>query len=425
MILQKSTSIILFLIIIFGLGFSKQTKSAKEKILYEPGVLVIKLKGAVPTGGQIDRAAAFSYFESKYNVSKPELVFSTRSVKKMKGEKELERIYTMRVSTPTDLEILAQKIAQEPQVEFAEPNYYFPLNVIPNDPLYNQIYPLSIVKADTAWGIQKGDSTVLIGIIDSGVDWDHPDLASVIWNNSDEIPGNNIDDDGNGYIDDIRGWDFVANVSDAAAGEDGTVEDNNPMDFDGHGTHVSGIAAGATNNGTGIASLGWGCRIMPLRSGWHSTDGNGYVSSLYASKAYKYAADNGAAVCNQSSGTSEVVLEGALYAFKNGVVITNSAGNSNSDFAGLLGAEPWALSVAATNSNDNRASYSSYNSKVDISAPGGDFSSGNGNGFLSTVVHPSSFFGNQQYVEFQGTSMSSPFVAALAGLVKSKNKTWT
>ncbi|MEW6061311.1 MAG: S8 family serine peptidase [Bacteroidota bacterium] len=410
---------------VIGLGFAKQNKNNSTKERYEPGVLVIKLKQVSTAQEQIDHAAAFSYIQSKYNASKPERVFTTNPGKKMLGEDDLERIYTIQVSTPTDLEVLAQKIALEPQIEFAEPNYYFPLNVIPNDPLYNQIYPLAIVKADTAWEIQKGDSTVLIGIIDSGVDWDHPDLASVIWNNADEIQGNGIDDDGNGYIDDTRGWDFVANVSDAISGEDGTTEDNNPMDFDGHGTHVSGIAAGATNNGVGISSLGWGCRIMPLRCGWHSTDGNGYVSSLYASKAYKYAADNGAAVCNQSSGTSEVVLEGARYAFKNGVVIVNSAGNSNSDFAGLLGAEPWALSVAATNSNDNRASYSSYNAKVDISAPGGDFSSGNRKGFLSTVVHPSSFFSNQQYVEFQGTSMASPFVAALAGLVKSKNKSWS
>lgn len=424
MSIQKSFTYALICVIMGSVVMAKQAQPNKN-YKYEPGVVVVKLKGVSSSAQSINRAETFSLLQSKYGVSVPRKVFSTSPTKERKGEDELERIYTLRVSTPTDIEALVQKLEQEPDIEFAEPNYYLPLNVVPNDPLYNQIYPLSIVKADSAWNVQKGDSTVIIGIIDSGVDWDHPDLASIIWTNSNETPNNGVDDDGNGYIDDIRGWDFVANVSDAFAGEDGSTEDNNPMDFDGHGTHVAGIAAGATNNGIGIASLGWGCKIMPLRCGWHSTDGNGYVSSIYAAKAYKYAADNGASVVNQSSGTSEVVIEGAKYAYKNGVVIINSAGNSNTEDIGLLGAEPWALSVAATNSNDNKASYSSYGSQVDISAPGGDFNSGNRLGFLSTVVHPSSFYGNQQYASFQGTSMSSPFVAAVAALIKSKNKSWT
>jgi len=424
MSIQKSIVQVLMCVAVFSVAIAKQSKPGKN-YKYEPGVVIVKLKGVSSSAQPINKAQTFSHLQSKYGVSVPQKVFSTSPTKQRNGEDELERIYTVRVSTPTDIEALVQKLEQEPDVEFAEPNYYFPLNVVPNDPLYNQIYPLAIVKADSAWNVQKGDSTVIIGIIDSGVDWDHPDLTSVIWTNSNEIPNNGVDDDANGYIDDIRGWDFVANVSDAFTGEDGSTEDNNPMDFDGHGTHVAGIAAGATNNGIGIASLAWGCKIMPLRCGWHSTDGNGYVSSLYAAKAYKYAADNGAAVVNQSSGTSEVVIEGAKYAYKNGVVITNSAGNSNTEDIGLLGAEPWALSVAATNSNDNKASYSSYGSQVDISAPGGDFNSGNRIGFLSTVVHPSSFYGNQQYASFQGTSMSSPFVAAVAALIKSKNKSWT
>lgn len=421
---KKSIVYLVLCFAVLSTAVAKQSKTGKN-LKYEPGVVVVKLKGMSSAAQPINRTAVFSMLQSKYGMTTPQKVFSTSPRSLKKGVEELEKIYTLRVSAPTDIEALAQKLEQEHEVEFAEPNYYFPLTVVPNDPLYSQIYPLSIVKADSAWNVQKGDSTVIIAIIDSGVDWDHPDLASVIWTNSNEIPNNGVDDDSNGYIDDIRGWDFVANVSDAFTGEDGTTEDNNPMDFDGHGTHVAGIAAGATNNGIGIASLSWGCKIMPLRCGWHSSDGNGYVSSLYAAKAYKYAADNGASVVNQSSGTSEVVIEGAKYAYKNGVVITNSAGNSNSEDVGLLGAEPWALSVAATNSNDNKASYSSYGPQVDISAPGGDFSSGNRAGFLSTVVHPSTFYGNQQYAAFQGTSMSSPFVAALAALIKSKNKSWT
>lgn len=423
-------SIKILIVLIVGSVISSSVLTSKESntsrdYKVAPGEIIVKFRQANSSNQQIAYGTASAQIQSKYGMSKPVSIFPEQSLSRLKGAEELSRIYLYTVPTSTDVEVLAKNIRQDPLVEYAEPHYYFKVHAIPNDPFYSQIYPLAVVKADSAWDIHKGDSSVVIGIIDSGVDWDHPDLASVIWTNPGEIPGNGIDDDNNGYVDDVRGWDFVANVSDAAAGEDGTLEDNNPMDFDGHGTHVSGIAAGATNNGTGISSLSWGCRIMPLRAGWHSTDGNGYVSSLYASKAYVYAAQNGASVCNQSSGTSDIVIEGARFAFKNGIVITNSAGNSNSDFAASLGAEPWALSVAATNSADGKASYSSYSSSVDISAPGGDFASGNRKGFLSTIVNPSSFYGNSLYTEFQGTSMASPFVASLAALIKSKNKNWT
>lgn len=414
---------IMTIVVIAAVSFAKNAPH-KDGRRVAPGEVIVKFRPAAPGAEAVSSAAVTATLSARHNLSTPKAVFTADGIRTKQADADLARVYRFTVPSATDVEALAQRLRNDPSVEFAEPHYYFPVHAVPNDPLRSQIYPLDIVRADSAWDVQKGDSSVIIGIIDSGVDWDHPDLASVIWTNTDEIAGNGIDDDGNGKIDDVRGWDFVAGVSDAAAGEDASVEDNNPMDFDGHGTHVSGIAAGATNNGTGIASLGWGCRIMPLRAGWHATDGLGYVSSLYASQAYVYAADNGASVCNQSSGTSDVVLEGARYAFKKGVVITNSAGNSNTDFAASLGQQPWALSVAATNSADQKASYSSFNAKVDIAAPGGDFSSGNRKGFLSSVVNPSSFYGGSLYTEFQGTSMASPFVAALAGLVKSQHPTW-
>jgi subtilisin family serine protease len=416
-----------FLMLFIVTAYPADAKARPDQKAYSiaPGEIVVKLKRFSSSGIRLNTSTTVTDILSEFRLEAPKQLFPAGERRSKIAAEELEGIVIYSVPSATDVEALAKKISGHPDVEYAEPHYYFRTHVIPNDPFFNQIYPLGIVKADSAWYYQKGDSSVVIGIIDSGVDWDHPDLSSVIWTNQDEIPNNGIDDDGNGYIDDIRGWDFVANVGDAAAGEDGLNEDNNPMDFDGHGTHVSGIAAGATNNSTGIASLSWGCRIMPLRSGWHSSDGNGYVSSVYASKAYVYAADNGASVCNQSSGTSNVVLDGARYAYKNGVVIVNSAGNSNTDFAASLGSEPWALSVAATNSSDGKASYSSFNNKVDVSAPGGDFNSANRKGFLSSVVNPSTFFGNSLYVEFQGTSMASPFVASLAALIKSKHKEWT
>ena len=423
--MKKLSFALILILIVASPQADAKVRPVQKEYRIAPGEIVVKLKRHTSSGKQINKATAATNIQSEFQLTASKQLFPASERRAKIAAEELEGIVVYTAPSATDVEALAKKISGHPDVEYAEPHYYFRTHVIPNDPLYNQVYPLGIVKADSAWFYQKGDTSVVIGIIDSGVDWDHPDLSSVIWTNTDEIPNNGIDDDGNGYIDDIRGWDFVANVSDAGAGEDGVNEDNNPMDFNGHGTHVSGIAAGATNNTIGISSLSWGCRIMPLRSGWHATDGNGYVSSIYASQAYVYAADNGASVCNQSSGTSSVVLDGARYAYKNGVVIVNSAGNSNTDFAASLGSEPWALSVAATNSSDGKASYSSYNDRVDISAPGGDFNSANRKGFLSSVVNPSAFFGNSLYVEFQGTSMSSPFVASLAALIKSKHKDWT
>ncbi|MFA6540960.1 MAG: S8 family serine peptidase [Bacteroidota bacterium] len=411
-------------------GIAKNNSSPAVKKEYRPGVVIVKVKESRSGGFQKTiSSAAVSALQSTYQLSSPKNLFQTAALKKKNGIEELERVFTFRADSPTDIELLAKKISQDPSVEYAEPDYLLDANFVPNDPLYANIYPLSIIKSDQAWDVQKGDSTVVIAIIDTGVDWDHPDLAAAIWNNKTEIPGNGIDDDGNGFIDDVRGWDFVESTSPGVyPGEDSVGEDNDPMDFNGHGTHCAGIAAGVTNNGVGIASIGGGCTIMPLRIGWTTSAGGGVGYTSTMSKAFVYAADNGADVASLSFGTSLVAAEGAAYAYKNGVVILNAAGNQNAEDVGAnaaLGAEPWALSVAATNSIDKKASYSSYGKEVDISAPGGDFGSGNNTGFLSTIVNPSPLYGGKLYEYFQGTSMATPLVAGLAGLIKSQHKDWT
>ncbi len=417
--------LLLFCVGITFLPAKKNILSMIQEKQWQPGVLIVKMKSTVPIFPKIEIASELLSLKTKYSVQSIDRLITSVPKHVMVGREVLERIFIFRTSVSANILLLARELSQESSVEYAEPNYILTSHSTPNDPLFNQIHPLAIVQADTAWSIQKGDSTVVIGIIDTGVDWDHPDLAASIWKNVNEIPGNNIDDDGNGFIDDVRGWDFLENGFDAFFGEDSAAQDNDPMDFNGHGTHVAGIAAGCTNNGIGIASLSWGCKIMPLRIGWHTKNGNGFGYSADMAKAFVYAADNCASICNLSFGTTGAVLDGALYAFKNGVVIVNSAGNSNSDESSVLGSQSWALSVAATNSDDKKASYSTFHSSVDVSAPGGDFSSGNFQGFLSTIIHPSSFYGNQEYAQFQGTSMASPFVASLAGLIKSKHRNWS
>lgn len=413
--------ILIIFIITFMMCNTLQSETSKAK-KYFPGQILIKLKEqAIISNGTLN----FNEITNKFKINKIEQAFKNKNyfTSKNNAEKNLALMYVGYVESTTDIELLAYKLRQSPIIEYAEPNYFVELEAIPNDPLYPQLQHLPQVKAPQAWDVSQGDSNVVIGVLDTGVDWDHPDLADAIWSNLGEIPDNGIDDDGNGFIDDIRGWDFVTgSPSGAHPDEDSNIPDNNPMDFNGHGTHVAGIAAGITNNGVGIASLVWRARIMPIRIGYHTADGNGLGTLLWMAQGFVYAGDNGAHVANLSFGTGDgsFVNDAARYAFQKGVVICHSAGNGNNENVGALGATPFALSVASVNENDVKASYSTFGTEVDVSAPGGDAL-----GILSTIVNPSPFYGNNLYVRFSGTSMASPLVASLAGLIKAKNPNWS
>lgn len=417
-------SLILFLFLsLYLTSYSDNRTSQKQ---YFPGQLLVKFKSKA---GEINKNTALTDFSTKYRIEKIDKAFPQKqfNAQKQTAENELALMAVLTVSSATDIEFLARHISSDPLVEYAEPNYFVKKDDIPNDPLYGELQHLPQVKAPQAWEISQGDTNVVIAVLDTGVDWDHPDLATAIWKNYNEIPNNGIDDDNNGFIDDIRGWDFVTEVaSDAYPGEDGDIPDNNPMDFDGHGTHVAGILAALTNNEFGISSLAWTAKIMPIRMGYHTKSGGGLGTLLWMAQAFVYAGDNGAHVANLSFGTGDgrFVIDGARYAFQKGTVICHSAGNSNNEAVGVLGATPFALSIAALNEYDEKASYSTYGKAVDISAPGGDLPMDT-RGLLSTIVNPSPFFSNSLFVRFSGTSMASPLVGSLAGLIKSKNFSWS
>lgn len=361
----------------------------------------------------------------------------------------LNRVYMLQYPSAADADRAASQLTRRSDVEYAELDRYFshdrletpekgnkpasPL-ATPNDELLASVHPLGQVKAFQAWDLQKGDTTVVVAVVDTGVDWDHEDLVSSIYINQGEYgpdgnggnkQSNGVDDDGNGFIDDFRGWDFIASSftdSPPAPGEDGSVEDNNPMDFNGHGTHVAGISAGMTNNGIGIASLSWGVKVLPCRIGYHTTDGEGIGNSFNMGRAFMYAADMGADVINLSFGNSgQFITDASLYATRKGTLVVSSAGNANDEFASEMELKPWVLTVAAVNRNDLKTYYSTYGTWVKISAPGGEQLTASSNGFLSTVVYPSTLYSGKKYEYFQGTSMASPFVASLAALIKSQN----
>jgi len=317
-------------------------------------------------------------------------------------------IYKLTYPGRDDVFNLVDELKKNPDVEYAEPNYLYQTSIIPNDPYFSVKWALSKIGAPAAWDITQGSDSVVIAVIDTGVDYNHPALASNIWTNVDEIPGNGIDDDGNGYIDDVRGWDFVTVPSDwVIPGEDPGPQDNDPMDFHGHGTHVSGIALGVARN----------CTIMPLRAGYQYSDGNGYLELADIAEAIRYAADNGANVINMSFGSeydSFLMKDAVDYANEKGSVMVAASGNVDSSCAGQRfypAAYDHVIAVSSVDDEDhisvwNLAAFSNFGDFVDISAPGTNI--------LSTLPKGS-------YGYASGTSMATPFVSGVAALIKSKH----
>jgi len=307
---------------------------------------------------------------------------------------------------------------KNPDVLYAEPNYIYHISAVtPNDPYYstqwglhNTETPGADIAAPNAWGISTGSSSVVVAVIDSGVDYNHPDLAANMWTNTGEIPSNGIDDDGNGYVDDVRGWNFYNGNNDPM---DGMTYLNTY-----HGTHCSGIIGAVGNNGVGVCGVNWNVKIMPLRV----ADQNGSLTVANAALAINYANANGADVISNSwggTGPSQALSE----AINNShAVVVCAAGNYgtytqelNNDIIPIYPASYTSdniIAVAATNSSDTLASFSHYGQiSVDLAAPGVNI--------YSTNKSSGSSAASYQYLS--GTSMATPQVSGVAALVKSVN----
>ncbi len=360
-----------------------------------------------------------------------------------KGSKlpDLRRIYKIEVPAGANLQKMINDFNADPNVEYAE---RIPMDyqmAVPDDEYYTEwLYHLPQIHAEQAWDVWKGEDgdpndPVVISICDTGIDWKHPDLAANIYNNLGEDadgdghvleqdgngewifdPGdvNDVDDDGNGYVDDFIGWNVVAD-------QYGN-ENNDPMDpaTRGHGSHCAGLAAGVTNNGTGIASISWNIKVMCTSHGFVGDNG----TSVYnAYQGIIYAAENGADVINTSwggGGYSQSSEEVIAYAYGLGSIIVSSAGNNDNAVHQYPSDYPNVVSVASVDRYDQKAWYSTYGIGVDVCTPGGNHEPG----LLSTVSYDN-VEGFPGYDFYSGTSMASPVTVGLFGLVKSKYPDWT
>lgn len=298
--------------------------------------------------------------------------------------------------------------SNDSRIEYIEPNWIVSTNAtIPNDPSFNNLWGLNNtgqtggtldadIDAPQAWDTQTGKQ-VLVGVIDTGVDYNHPDLTDNIWTNPGEIAGDGIDNDGNGYVDDIHGWDFVNN-------------DGNPFDDNGHGTHVSGTIAGTGNNSTGVTGVSWSADIMGLKF----LDASGSGNTFNAVKAVEYATKMGVDLTNNSwggGGYSQALYDAIAAAGTAGQLFIAAAGNSASNTDVNISYPAGynlnnIISVAATDHNDALAGFSNYGvTSVDLGAPGA--------GIYSTLP-------NNTYGTYSGTSMATPHVAGVASLIWSQ-----
>lgn len=321
------------------------------------------------------------------------------------------------VTTKEELLAVAAAMAEVESVEYVHPNSRLKIVQTPDDPLFkdqealhntgtNGLKARSDIDALEAWKITTGSESVVVGVIDTGIDYNHPDLAQNIWLNPGEVGldsqgrdkrNNGIDDDGNGYVDDFRGWDFVNN-------------DNDPMDDQSHGTHVAGTIGAVGNNGVGITGVSWNVRLAALK--FLDSSGSGFLSD--AIRAIEYANSMNIAITNNSwgGGGFDPALEAAIRsANEKGFLFVAAAGNetNNNDKAPSYPASyevPNILAVAAVNSADTLADFSNFGFRsVHIAAPGVNI--------LSTLP-------GDQYGRFSGTSMAAPHVAGAAALIRSK-----
>jgi subtilisin family serine protease len=383
-----------------------------------PGEFIVKFR----TGVKIS-SPSISILNEKYQVKSIEKVFinSEGTI--------LDNIYKMTVPKESDILSIVNDYASCKDVEYAETNGLAKIACgIPNDENFSKQWSLDNtgqtggisdcdIDGPEVWDMVTGNSDLVIAVIDSGIDYTHPDFDDNLWSNEDEIPDNGIDDDENGFIDDVKGWDWWD-------------DENDPLDEMGHGTACAGVVGAVGNNGIGIAGVCWDCKIMPLKI----MNDTGWCYYIDIANSIEYAADNGADVISMSLGvySHKKYIENAVnYAYGKGVFIAAAVGNDGISSKLYPAAYDNVTAVGGTNHNDSRMHYfcpdcqvyhtSNYGPWVDVAAPARDI--------YTTMPTYNVYFNDlgteQNYDTASGTSYASPHVAGVAALMLSKDSALT
>ncbi|UCC44503.1 MAG: S8 family serine peptidase [Candidatus Zixiibacteriota bacterium] len=412
-----------------------------------PAQLIVKFKpGAGPDSKQAMRGtfsagmAAMEALDKQFGVRQKRTLLADNALRP--ADNPLKDVYLLRVDRGVDLEEMARQYENLPYVEYAEPDYVVELFEIPTDSLYPAQWPLhntgqpypavdryegdyndtlvwingavdADIDAQEVYANPPDNTGItVVGIIDTGVDRDHPDLAGRLWTNPGEIPDNGLDDDHNGYVDDINGWDFCGNP-------DGLPiwGDNDPEDYHGHGTHCAGIVAATSGNEIGIAGVCQNARIMCLKI---------FPIAAYSvcAEAIVYAADNGADVINMSWGgylPSDMLEDAISYARRKNVIPIAAVGNSGDRWVSYPACYFNTMAIGTTQSDDLVTAFSTYHDRVLVVAPGHDILSlrASGTDMYASAHEPFVHIVDSLYFIASGTSMSCPHAVGVSAWIRS------
>lgn len=365
--------------------------STKPQYQYRKGQLYLKLRDGLDINvlyNATNHNSRLLPLVNKYGITSIELAFPRL--------KTMGNYYRIKFNKPDLTDQLMLELKTTSFVQFSERIPIHRTFLTPND-IHPDQYNVTLTQCPQAWDITIGNNNVLIGMVDDAVRTDHEDLAANIWTNPGEIDGNNIDDDGNGYIDDIHGWDAASNDNDP-----------NPIGADNfsfsHGTHCAGISCAVTDNGIGIAAVSFNATLVPIKT---AETGDGSIAAGF--EGVEYAIANRVDVISMSwGGGAPAATEQAVFdeAYSLGIICVAAAGNDNVSDPMYPASYNHVISVAAIDENDNKASFSNYGATIDVAAPGVHI--------WSTVATSTN-----SYEFYDGTSMACPFVSGLCALMRS------